>query len=344
MRAGERAAALAATQDARRAFDQAERPSRTTRSSGRRCSSARARSRPTATSAQVALDRLDEARALYEAAGQGARRRPRGRRDMSRALWKLGRIEEAIELLEPAFAVLSADEPDADVAMLAAESARVHHFAGQRRNRAGTRRVRARDRRGTSALPEVLSHALNTKALILFGRPHESHALLREALEIALEHDLVVGSASRLQQPDGRPLNTMDRRDEVQPVEARGLELARRRGNRNFAVAFAGPHGRQTLMRTATGTARSHWPRSGCRGAEPTMPGRRSLAYCPGRAWIAPERDERGGGPHLLALRRPDVDATADQQLLSAVPASSGCWSRAREGRSDDLVAATDEQ
>src|SRR5207253_227237 len=67
--------------------------------------------------------------ARFEAAGlpyHAARATAR----LSMALWALGRGEEALELLEPALAVLAQDEPDQNVAQLAAEAGRIHHFQG----------------------------------------------------------------------------------------------------------------------------------------------------------------------------------------------------------------------
>ncbi len=66
-------------------------------------------------------------------------------------------------LLEHAFAVLSADEPDATFATLAAESARVHHFAGNP-EQAAARIEAALDAAEELALSEVCPSALNTKA------------------------------------------------------------------------------------------------------------------------------------------------------------------------------------
>ena len=57
-------------------------------------------------------------------------------------------------------------------------------------------------------LPEVLSHGLNTKGLILSarGRPEEAWLLMRHALEVALTHDLSSGRDSRLHQLHGTRL------------------------------------------------------------------------------------------------------------------------------------------
>ena len=79
--------------------------------------------------------------------------------------------------MEDAFAVLAGDEPDADVAMLAAQLGRIHFFAGDR-PLASERIESALDIAEALSLPDVLSSALNTKSLILQHRPHEGEALL----------------------------------------------------------------------------------------------------------------------------------------------------------------------
>jgi hypothetical protein len=86
--------------------------------------------------------------------------------------------------------VLASDEPDADVAMLTAQLGHLHYFAGNL-DTARERIELALETAEELDLPGVLAGALNTKSLVLQNRPHESHALLREALAIALSYDLV---------------------------------------------------------------------------------------------------------------------------------------------------------
>ncbi len=275
IRAGERAAALAAPQDARRAFDQAselaagplERASLVERAGNLAID---------AYEDAVAVDRLAEAQDLFESAGK-THDAARAAAQRSRALWNLGRIEEAIDLLEPAYAVLSADEPDADVAMLAAESARVHHFAGHAE--IAVERVEFALRIAEEqVLPEVLSHALNTKALLRMGGPHESHALLREALDIALAHDLVQ-AALRAYNNLMVVCYTMDRREELdrswstRSSSPYAAEVAR-------TPSGSDPAGSSRCSRRETGRARSSSPSSGYRSNRPTS--RPTPACCSG--------------------------------------------------------------
>ncbi len=97
-------------------------------------------------------------------------------------------------------------------------------------------------------LPEVLSQAMNTKGLILAtkGRFEEGRILLRRALEIALEHDLVA-SAMRAINNLGAAASQMDRLEEVLELGRQGLELARRTGDHlweaNFLIGDTGELG-----------------------------------------------------------------------------------------------------
>jgi class 3 adenylate cyclase/tetratricopeptide (TPR) repeat protein len=236
VRAGERAAALAATEDARRAFDEAvslaDDPEELAALLERAGDLALAGSDPTA-----AEQRLREAHRLFVEAGRthDAARVAAG---LSLTLWAQGRGDETIELLDAALEVLADDAPDADLARLAAEAARVHHFLGHV-DTAMERVELALTIAEAHDFYEALSEALNTKALLLKGRPHESRALMREALQVALEHDLV--------QPALRAYNNMcvldeeaERYADVRAHTEAGLELARRRGHRSYAISFAG--------------------------------------------------------------------------------------------------------
>src|SRR5581483_10603388 len=129
-----------------------------------------------------AIALLEEVGARHAAARVSAR--------LAEILWDRGRIEDGLETMDRAFEVLSAEERDADVAALAAQIARFRFFAGDI-ELAAQRIETALDMAEALVLPEVLSQALNTKAIILFAhdRPREGLTLLRFALEAALEHD-----------------------------------------------------------------------------------------------------------------------------------------------------------
>jgi len=235
-RAAERAASLAATDDARRAFDDAltltvtplERAPLLERAGELALAG---------NDADGAEERLREAHRLYEEGGR-PHEAARAAAALSLSLWSQGRSEETIGLLDNALETLASDEPDADVAKLASEAARVHMFLDHPVE-ANERIELALTIAEAQQLPEVLSQALNTKALLRKRHPHEARALMREALAIALEYDLVPAAL--------RAYNNMvvlaeeaELYDEMQSLTADALELARRRGNRVFAVTFAG--------------------------------------------------------------------------------------------------------
>ena len=236
VRAGERAAALAATEDARRTFEQAAALAKDgieraalLEQAGQLASAGN--------ELEHALELLEESRRLYEEAGR-THDSARAAAPLSHAFWQLGRIDEAVDVVDSALAVLAGDEPDADIARLAAEAARVHHFRGDK----GIARERVEQALAIAeaeVLPEVLSQALNTKALIIgLERPRESRALVREALAVALEHDLVP-AALRAYNNLAVGENQADRIEEARRLSAEGLALARQRGHRLWMIGFA---------------------------------------------------------------------------------------------------------
>ena len=109
---------------------------------------------------------------------------------LAEVMWDLGRIEDGLERMNLSFELLSQDEPDADLASLAAQLGRFLFFGGQAD--LGRQRIEAAlEMAENLALPEVLAQALTTKAVILnaVGRRQEGLALLRFALRTAIEHD-----------------------------------------------------------------------------------------------------------------------------------------------------------
>ncbi len=236
MRAGERAAALAATEDARRAFDDAaelagddvERAALLERAG----ELAFASDEP-----DVAVERLEQSRALYLGAGR-THDAARAAVPLCTTLWTLARIDDAVALAEPALDVLAADEPDEDVARLAAEVARLYFFRGEL-GPALSRVEQSLAIAEAQRLPQVLSQALNTKSLVIRAEhPREARALIREALDVALESDLVEAA---LRAYNNLAVNEWeaDRREESHRMALDGFEFARQRGHRHYALSFA---------------------------------------------------------------------------------------------------------
>src|SRR5207248_10005511 len=90
-------------------------------------------------------------------------------------------------------------------------------------------------------LPEVLSQALNTEAVILVarGRQKEGLALLRYALEVALENE-ESSAALRAYFNLIDTLARADRHQEATDLLRDGLALSRRLGNRYWEWALLG--------------------------------------------------------------------------------------------------------
>ncbi|HEY8779717.1 MAG TPA: AAA family ATPase, partial [Solirubrobacterales bacterium] len=188
-RAGERAASLAAAAEARRYFEQAaeltEDPSATAALLTRAGEMASRAADP-----DGARRLLEESIELHEQQGDT--------HAAARVLSRLGMMDlftghrdEALAGMERAFAVISADEPDEDLALLAARLSLGYWFSGDL-ERAAERAELALDISEAHAYPEPLVRALRTKAGVAQSRGHseESGALLRRALEIALDNDL----------------------------------------------------------------------------------------------------------------------------------------------------------
>jgi class 3 adenylate cyclase/tetratricopeptide (TPR) repeat protein len=188
-RAGQRAASLAANEDAQRYFERAadiaddplvqadllDRAGQMAWAGGR---------------IEIARSLFERAMALFDANGQLHRAaRVSGR--LGDIIWAEGHIDQAVQQMEESFAVLAEDEPDEDLASFAAQLGRLLFFMGEP-DRAATRIELALQMAESLWLPEVLSQSLNTKALILVtsrGRPEEGLALLRHALSVALDND-----------------------------------------------------------------------------------------------------------------------------------------------------------
>ena len=230
VRAGERAASLAANDEAQHCFERAadladeplaeaalrERAGGTAYDAGR---------------VEEAQRHYERARELYEQEGQthpAARVSAR----LGEAEWRSGSLEKALDQMERAFAVLSDDEPDEDFATLAAELGRLHFFKGE-----GDVAMEHIDTAVEVAeslwLPEVLSQALNTQGLLasLIGRSELALALMKHALELALDNGLS-RAALRAYNNVGDQLERRDRYEEAIELARQGIELSRKDGRR----------------------------------------------------------------------------------------------------------------
>ena len=187
--------------------------------------------------AEDAASHFEQAITLYGGAG-ASHPAARVSARLAETMWDRGRLEHGLEMMERAFELLSTEEPDEDLAWLAAQLGRFLFFAGQ--IEAATERIEAALHIAEALrLPEVLSQALNTKALILFirGRPMEGAALLRYSLEVALESDKP-SAALRAYYNLADMLPRSDRLHDAAALDRDGLGLARRVGNRWWELSF----------------------------------------------------------------------------------------------------------
>ncbi|HXF57466.1 MAG TPA: adenylate/guanylate cyclase domain-containing protein [Actinomycetota bacterium] len=180
---------------------------------------------------------LEEAIATFEREGR-PREAARVAARLSDVAFGDGRLDEAVERMEQAFAALSSEEPDETLATAAAQLARMLIFSG-RTDEAFQRNEVALELAEGLELPEVFSHALNTKGVWLEwrGRYREGLALMRHALHVALEHERF-WAALRAYNNLMSLMFDMDRLEEALQLSGEALELARKVGYRSFELSF----------------------------------------------------------------------------------------------------------
>jgi tetratricopeptide (TPR) repeat protein len=228
--AGERAAALAASEEAQRYFEQAAELA--DQPPGRAELLEQAGEMAwTGGRGEAAAAHFGQAITLFELQGQthpAARVSAR----LAEVDWVAGHLERALGRMEAAFQILAAEEPDEDLATLAAQLSRMLVLKGEF-DLAAERIEVALDIAESLWLPEVLSQALNTKGIIAQFRAHheEALALLSHALKVALENDLPSAALrAYVNLSDG--LFRRDRYEEALEHGRRGLALARKVGSR----------------------------------------------------------------------------------------------------------------
>jgi class 3 adenylate cyclase/tetratricopeptide (TPR) repeat protein len=238
VRAGERVGALAASMEAQRYFEQAAELTSEPFERARLFERAGMMARDGARSVD-ALAHFERAMELFEEAG-ASHPRARVSARLGEVMWDTGRLREALERMDAALDLLSTEEPDADVAALAAQVGRFRLFSGDP-DVAAERAETALDLAEALNLPEVLSQAVNTKAMILSngGRNVEAGALIRLALQVALDNDLP--SAALRAYNNAADLDARaDRYEQAAAGYRAGLTLARRVGLRQSEWQFLG--------------------------------------------------------------------------------------------------------
>jgi len=183
---------------------------------------------------------FEQAIALFDAEGDThAAARVSAR--MGSALWRRDRPQEAKERMEEAFEVLAREEPDHDLASLRAELGKVRYFIG---DVDGARELieQALGIAESLWLPDVLSDAMNTKALIAgtLGRHEEELALLMRSLDVALEND-VAAAALRSVHNLSYVMLGRDRLEDALGYQQQCVALAERLGV-GWAISFNHAH------------------------------------------------------------------------------------------------------
>jgi class 3 adenylate cyclase/tetratricopeptide (TPR) repeat protein len=237
-RAGERASALAASREAQRYFEQAAALAGDPLEQAGLLERAGTMARVAGLSddARVHFDRAVELFEAHGATHPAARVSAR----LGEVMWDTGRLLEALERMDAALDLLAGEEADADVAALAAEVARFRFFAGEPEV-AAERVEMALELAELLGLPDVLSQAVNTKGMILsvLRRPGEASALVRYALEVALEHD-IPSAAFRAYNNVADMEARLDRFEAAAAGYRDGLALARRVGHRQQEWQYLG--------------------------------------------------------------------------------------------------------
>jgi tetratricopeptide (TPR) repeat protein len=188
-RAGERAASLAASGEARRYFEQA--CGLTDDPSERAALLARAGEMASRTAdPEAATALLEESIDLYEREGN-THTAARISGTLGYVLGFTGHREDALARMEGAFEVISRDPPSEDLALLSARLGLSHWFVGNV-DLSAERAELALDIAEAYGYPEALVLALRSKSAVAFSRGHaeEASALNKHALELALLHDL----------------------------------------------------------------------------------------------------------------------------------------------------------
>ena len=328
-RAGERAASLAAGVDAVRYFQQAIDLSEAD------VEIARLHERAGRAASQAGA--LDDARRHLAAAidlydGMGDHR---GAAHVQARLADVdlmdGKAQEAIPRMEAALAVLAAEEgTEEHVGVLAQELARALFLTGSI-EAAGERVEQALAVAEAFGMPDLISNALQTKAFVLTAssRPEEARILSEHALALALDHGLS-STALRAYNNLAEALSDQDRYVEALEIAERGLEHARRVGDRRLEEVLT-----ETQLSRLVKLGR--WDDAARRAAESTSERARRLADL---VEMEIARGDLAAAEARLEAARPDRDTgiewratyeTAHAQLLRA------------QGRPAEALAASSE-
>jgi class 3 adenylate cyclase/tetratricopeptide (TPR) repeat protein len=182
---------------------------------------------------------LDEAHTVFEGDGR-TKQAARVSAVLAEIDFREGHPPRAVERLEAALAELEGEDPDEDVATVAAQLGRFLVLNAQH-ELAAPHLERALELAEALDLPEVFCQALTSKSVLFTARNRlqEAKILLGGALDRALANDLN-WPALRALNNLGVVLESSDEYGDAVSLIDRGLELARRVGNRVWERNLAG--------------------------------------------------------------------------------------------------------
>src|SRR4029077_19245273 len=182
---------------------------------------------------------LDRAYAAFEAQGE-----VRSAALVSALLAEIdfieGHAQQAVARLEPALEALRGEEPDGVVAAVTAQFGRFLVLS-EHEERALPVLEQALQMAEVLGAPEPLAEALHSKgvAMMRSDRLFEGRVLLEASVSLGVEHNLH-NAALRAFNNLSVNLGSGDHEDEALGVVERGLDLARRVGNRDWESNFLG--------------------------------------------------------------------------------------------------------
>jgi predicted ATPase/class 3 adenylate cyclase len=236
VRAAERAASLAAAQEAQRYFERAaeltDSPQDRAELSERAGQMAVIRG-----SLEDAVSRYEEAGRIFGEAGEThAAARVEAR--LAEVDFLRNRLDQAIARTRTAYEVLSKDEPDADLAMVAGQLGRFLAVVGSH-GEAIPKLEEALTLAELLELPEIYAQALSSRgvALITIGRFDEAETMQRRSLQVALDQGLTL-AAVRGYNNLSSVLEARERFDDMLVVLDEAIAFARRTGARSLELAL----------------------------------------------------------------------------------------------------------
>jgi class 3 adenylate cyclase/tetratricopeptide (TPR) repeat protein len=228
--AGERAASLAASEEAEHYFERAASLAEAVQEQARLLErSGVMASRDGRSERAQAL--FERALALFEETGE-AHQAARVIARLGEVEWRRGQLAVALERSQRAWTELEGEEPDADIAALAAQLGRLYLLNGNAEAGSACLEI-ALELSESLWLPEVLAESLNSSGVVCVfsSRLEQGRALITRALELALEYELP-GAALRAFNNLGDVLNSRDLYEEAAAQLEQGIAYARRVGDR----------------------------------------------------------------------------------------------------------------